>query len=214
MVTSTATATSTAPAATTATDRRPPAMAKPILAPARLFQADATTLGIAWNDGHESRYPVRDLRLACPCAHCIQEWTGEVMVKPELIAADVHPLDLETVGNYGLRIQWSDGHATGIYTWERLRAFCGCAACGGPKDPLTLSKSAKRSGPASRARPRAPPPTRSAPTPRPARRPAAPACGRERPPRPPPGARGAARRSAAPARPAPAGAGRGHDRAA
>jgi ATP-binding protein involved in chromosome partitioning len=114
-------------------------MAKPILAPARTFQADATTLGITWNDGHESRYAVRDLRLACPCAHCIQEWTGEVMVKPETIPADVRPLDLESVGNYGMRVTWSDGHSTGIYTWERLRAFCGCAACGGPKDPLTLA---------------------------------------------------------------------------
>lgn len=113
-------------------------MAKPIVAPLELFQADARTLGVKWSDGHASRYDVRQLRLACPCAHCIQEWTGEVMVKPELIPADVAPLDLEAVGNYGLRVQWSDGHATGIYTYDRLRAFCGCVACGGPKDPLTL----------------------------------------------------------------------------
>ncbi|MSR45676.1 MAG: DUF971 domain-containing protein [Planctomycetes bacterium] len=114
-------------------------MAKPILAPTNLFQADDVTLGVTWSDGHESRYAVRDLRLACPCAHCIQEWTGEVMVKPELIPADVRPLELEPVGNYGLRVQWSDGHATGIYTYERLRSFCGCATCGGPKDPLALN---------------------------------------------------------------------------
>ena len=113
---------------------------KPIVAPRRLFQADERTLGIEWSDGHESRYSVRDLRLACPCAHCVQEWTGEVMVKPETIPADVHPQNLEPVGNYGMRFDWSDGHATGIYTYDRLRAFCGCAACGGPKDPLKLGR--------------------------------------------------------------------------
>jgi ATP-binding protein involved in chromosome partitioning len=113
---------------------------KPVLAPRRLWQVDGRTLGVEWNDGHESRYEVRDLRLACPCANCIQEWTGEVTIRPESIPADVHPVGLEPVGNYGLRIDWSDGHATGIYTFERLRALCGCAACGGRKDPLTLGR--------------------------------------------------------------------------
>ena len=116
---------------------------KPILAPRALRQLDAATLGISWSDGHESAYPIRDLRLGCPCAHCVQEWTGEVMVKPELIPLDVHPLELDAVGNYGFRISWSDGHATGIYTFERLRAFCGCAACGGPKDPLKFGAKTK-----------------------------------------------------------------------
>jgi|SoiMethySBSTD1v2_1073268.scaffolds.fasta_scaffold454386_2 ATP-binding protein involved in chromosome partitioning len=113
---------------------------KPAFAPRRFEQVDARTLGVEWTDGHQSRYVVRDLRLACPCAHCIQEWTGQVMVDPATISADVHPLELEPVGSYGLRIRWSDGHDTGIYTYDRLRAFCGCAACGGPKDPLTLGK--------------------------------------------------------------------------
>jgi DUF971 family protein len=33
------------------------------------------------------------------------------------------------VGAYGLRVQWSDGHGTGIYTFERLLATCPCARC-------------------------------------------------------------------------------------
>jgi DUF971 family protein len=111
---------------------------KPILAPRRLYQADGRTLGVEWTDGHFSRYDVRDLRLACPCAHCVHEWTGEVIVRPDAVPADVRPVELEQVGNYGLRVQWSDGHGTGIYTFERLRALCGCAECGGPKDPLKL----------------------------------------------------------------------------
>jgi ATP-binding protein involved in chromosome partitioning len=104
-------------------------MARTNVAPRALSQIDGLTLGIEWSDGHRSEYGVRSLRLACPCAHCVQEWTGQVMVKPETIPADIHPNAMEPVGNYGLRIDWSDGHATGIYTWERLRALCGCASC-------------------------------------------------------------------------------------
>jgi DUF971 family protein len=33
------------------------------------------------------------------------------------------------VGTYGIRIRWSDGHGTGIYTFEILRALCGCPRC-------------------------------------------------------------------------------------
>ena len=110
------------------------------VAPRKLFQADARTLGIEWTDGHTSRYDVRELRLACPCANCIQEWTGQVMVDPAKVPADVHPLELEPVGNYGLKAEWSDGHGTGIYTYDRLRSLCGCAVCGGPKDPLKVGK--------------------------------------------------------------------------
>jgi ATP-binding protein involved in chromosome partitioning len=104
-------------------------VARFLLAPRKLDQIDARTLGIEWSDGHRSEYDVRALRLACACAHCVQEWTGQVMVRPEDVPADVHPLSLEPVGNYGLRFDWSDGHSTGIYTFERLRALCGCAGC-------------------------------------------------------------------------------------
>lgn len=43
--------------------------------------------------------------------------------------ADIRALAVQPVGRYGLQVRWSDGHATGIYTFERLRALCGCAAC-------------------------------------------------------------------------------------
>lgn len=42
---------------------------------------------------------------------------------------DIQPLALELVGAYGLRIHWSDGHATGIYTFERLARDCPCERC-------------------------------------------------------------------------------------
>ena len=89
-----------------------------------LTQVDADTLGIEWADGKQCRYGVRDLRLACTCAACVNEWTGEKLVEEAKIPQDVRPEALETVGLYGLRIQWSDGHSTGIYTFEHLRGLC------------------------------------------------------------------------------------------
>jgi DUF971 family protein len=36
------------------------------------------------------------------------------------VPQDVHPIRLESVGNYALKVRWSDGHDTGIYTYRRL----------------------------------------------------------------------------------------------
>ena len=35
-------------------------------------------------------------------------------------------LRVETAGSVGVRLVWDDGHSSGIYTWERLRAMCPC----------------------------------------------------------------------------------------
>lgn len=75
---------------------------------------------IRWRDERESVFPARFLRLACPCASCIEEMTGRKILKDEDVPKDVHPLAIQPVGQYAIRIQWSDGHQTGIYTWEHL----------------------------------------------------------------------------------------------
>jgi DUF971 family protein len=38
-------------------------------------------------------------------------------------------LDVEPVGHYAIRILWSDGHSTGIYSFEHFRKICPCPAC-------------------------------------------------------------------------------------
>jgi len=89
--------------------------------PSRIYQAGPETLAIVWSDGRESRYGVRELRLACPCATCRDELTGERLLDPSRVPDDVRPVSLSSVGNYGLKIRWSDGHDTGIYSFDRLR---------------------------------------------------------------------------------------------
>lgn len=85
---------------------------------------------VEWDTaGHTWLYPARELRLACPCAACVEEMTGRRLVRPETVAGDVRPEVLSLVGAYGLRVRWSDGHDTGIYPFELLRALCGCPRC-------------------------------------------------------------------------------------
>lgn len=93
--------------------------------PLRLERRGPSTLGIDWSDGRRLEYDVRSLRLGCPCAHCVSETTGEPLLDPESVPQDVVPSRIESVGRYGLRFQWSDGHSTGIYTFERLTSWPG-----------------------------------------------------------------------------------------
>lgn len=80
-------------------------------------------LEIDWDGaGHTVRFSARVLRLACPCAACVDEMTKRPLLDPATVPADIEVDSLELVGAYGLRIRWSDGHATGIYTFESLRS--------------------------------------------------------------------------------------------
>ncbi len=97
--------------------------------PIELSQKAANTLGITWDDGHQSSYQVRGLRLQCKCAACVDEWTRKVLIKEEQIPLDIRPKKIEPVGRYALSIAWSDGHSSGIYTFDHLRSLCECEAC-------------------------------------------------------------------------------------
>lgn len=94
-------------------------------APPRATAVDLSPTGlvIAWEDGMTSRVPFRRLRIECPCASCIDEWTGERRLDPATVPADVRPEGLDAVGNYALRVRWSDGHETGLYSWQQLRGY-------------------------------------------------------------------------------------------
>ncbi len=75
---------------------------------------------IEWSVAPLVRIAFRDLRLLCPCAACVDEFTGERIVNPRTVPEDVSPSAMKYSGNYALKISWSDGHDTGIYTWEYL----------------------------------------------------------------------------------------------
>ena len=97
--------------------------------PAEITQPSPTEVRIRWKDGHDSLYTGHALRLACGCARCVDELSGKKRLREESISRDVRPLAIEPVGRYALRFRWSDGHSTGIYPFEHLRALCPCPTC-------------------------------------------------------------------------------------
>lgn len=76
---------------------------------------------ISWNDGKQSLVRFVDLRVMCPCAVCVDEDTGVRKVKISDIDQEVHPLSIQSVGNYAIKITWSDKHDSGIYSYDYLR---------------------------------------------------------------------------------------------
>jgi len=86
-------------------------------------------LGIEWNDGHKGVYPVRYLRQQCPCAACVDEWSGARRLQPDDVPLLIMLQDVQPVGRYALQFSWSDGHDTGIYSYALLRRLCQCDVC-------------------------------------------------------------------------------------
>lgn len=81
---------------------------------------EADTLRIRWDDGGEHQVPLLFLRARCPCAGCVDEWTGKRLLNVTTLRPDVRPVSMTEVGRYALQLDWSDGHATGIYSWDLL----------------------------------------------------------------------------------------------
>jgi DUF971 family protein len=96
---------------------------------------------IDWKDGHHSEYSLAWLRDECPCASC----TGAHGTEPQrtehsksagaaadpfkLFTPTLKMLEVEAVGHYAVHIKWSDGHSTGIYSFDHLRRICPCPEC-------------------------------------------------------------------------------------
>ncbi|MBI4498771.1 MAG: DUF971 domain-containing protein [Chloroflexi bacterium] len=86
-------------------------------------------LAITWSDGHQSFYPGPYLRGSCRCAECMDEWSSKRIVTPDLVEQGVYPVGGDVMGQYAIRLTWSDGHTTGIYSYDYLRSLCPCNQC-------------------------------------------------------------------------------------
>jgi len=75
-----------------------------------------------WNVGSEDVWSAQVLRQRCTCAHCQSEITGERLLDPESVPADITVATMDLIGNYGVQIGFSDGHSTGIYRFRELFA--------------------------------------------------------------------------------------------
>ncbi|MGH9864004.1 MAG: gamma-butyrobetaine hydroxylase-like domain-containing protein [Candidatus Acidiferrales bacterium] len=93
---------------------------------------------ITWSDAHTSHYDFAYLREHCPCATC-KEADEKKSSVAETISSSSPALPLfkpkvtaraaAAVGNYAIQIEFTDGHATGIYSFGHFREICPCESC-------------------------------------------------------------------------------------
>jgi len=93
-------------------------------APAEVDLDRSRGLTLRWADGTESSFGLEELRRNCPCAECrgLRE-QGQVVGPHPRSLLQLTAVGAELVGGWGLSIEWSDGHSTGIYAWSLLRAW-------------------------------------------------------------------------------------------
>lgn len=90
------------------------------LRPSDLGVDAAGGLTVRWEDGLETKFAPKWLRARCPCAECVEEWTGKRTVGEAQVPDGVRCKGLSQVGNYAVQLDWSDGHASGIFSWDYL----------------------------------------------------------------------------------------------
>jgi DUF971 family protein len=85
----------------------------------------AESVTVSFDDGRQCRFGLQQLRRACPCATC-RGWRdrGEPAYPRPGAPEPLAITDAELVGAWGISFSWNDGHSTGIYAWEVLRAWC------------------------------------------------------------------------------------------
>ena len=97
--------------------------------PRSIEKVEDAQLRIVWEDEHETVLDFVSLRRQCPCAACKDEWTGEPLIDPAAVPDTLAASRADIVGNYALSFAFSDGHGTGIYSFELLRKMCHCDEC-------------------------------------------------------------------------------------
>jgi DUF971 family protein len=93
---------------------------------------------ITWSDGHSSHYDFAYLRDECPCATCNDERIKKLAFSAAgpasaaalpMFKAKARAKAATKVGNYAIQITFTDGHATGIFSYDHLRSICPCSEC-------------------------------------------------------------------------------------
>jgi DUF971 family protein len=96
--------------------------------PTQIAEESDREISIIWNDGVVTKHVAPQLRRACPCASCVNEWTGEKTLDDGAVPEDLTIGSTSVVGRYALNFHFSDGHDTGIFSFQYLRKLSGDAA--------------------------------------------------------------------------------------
>lgn len=90
----------------------------PVVEELRLNRAERR-LDVAFDDGARFSFPAEFLRVLSPSAEVQGHGPGRMVTVPGKRGVGIS--DLESVGNYAVRVTFDDGHDTGIFSWAYLR---------------------------------------------------------------------------------------------
>jgi len=92
-----------------------------MIRPVEIREEAGGGLTITWSDGRTDGLTATSLRRNCPCATCVDEWTGQKRLDDSTVAENITMTEISLTGRYAVSIGFSDGHGTGIFTFDRLR---------------------------------------------------------------------------------------------
>lgn len=92
-----------------------------MIEPLQIIEESAHRVSIKWSDDSETAYSAAVLRRSCPCASCVNEWTGQKILNDDQIGDNLSFTHISIVGRYALNFHFSDGHDTGIFSFDYLR---------------------------------------------------------------------------------------------
>ena len=92
-----------------------------MIEPVQIVEESESEISIKWSDESESHFTAAELRRACPCAGCVDEWTGKKTLQDSLVSEDLIFKHTSIVGRYALNFHFSDGHETGIFSFKYLK---------------------------------------------------------------------------------------------
>ena len=92
--------------------------------PTEINPFDEKNVKISWQNGESYQLPYFELRAQCPCAHCVDEHTGERKLNRNRLQNEVKITHVELVGRYAVKVFFSDQHKTGIYGFDTLLNIC------------------------------------------------------------------------------------------
>ena len=121
-----------------------------------IVHRDRKTLEVAFDDGSRFELPFEFLRVYSPSAEVRGHGPGQETLQQG--KRDVDIVDLAPVGNYAIRPVFSDGHDSGLYSWDYLYQLgenrddlwqtylVRLEAEGGSRDPADLPPPAPKAG--------------------------------------------------------------------
>lgn len=89
----------------------------------KIWQIDRNHFSIVWTDEKKQSFKLSDLQKRCPCSLCFDEAANKRRDDAPDVNESVAAKNIQSVGRYALRVNFTEGCSCGIYDFEFLRSI-------------------------------------------------------------------------------------------